>query len=413
MKNKFHHKLLALFLFVLVFASCDLLKNEDDPTPVDKYLLSYNKQKTYLPSIIKFGLETQVDSYPEIQPLIDKMEHSVAVYTITYNTTFQGDPIVASGLVAIPTTSGVQFPVLSFQNGTNTLNSMAPSVNPDSQIFLMLEFIASTGFIISVPDYLGFGASNQMFHPYMHKESTIQAVTDMLRAVKELVNNHLFTEINDDLYITGYSQGGWATMQLQKAIETQYSSEFNLKASACAAGPYDLNYINKYVLKQQNYPMPYFLGYVFNSYINLGLVTTPASEIFNTPFDNVVATYYDGTHSGEEINAALSTTVGILFTDNYRHNAYTDSKFSSIVNGMSSNSISAWKTVTPTMILHGTNDEFIPPQVSLNIYEDFLTKGVSTDQITYIPLAGLGHTSGIIPAELQAINWFIDLKEAE
>ena len=275
----------------------------------------------------------------------------------------------------------------------------------------MLEVISSTGFIISIPDYLGFGASDQMFHPYMHKESTIQAVTDMLHAVKELINNHLYTEMSDDLYITGYSQGGWATMQLQKAIETQYSSEFNLKASACAAGPYDLNYINNYVLGQQTYPMPYFLGYVFNSYFNLGLITTPVSEVFNSPYDNVVTTYYDGLHSGEEINAALTTSVDRLFTEDYRNNANTEAKYSSIVNSMNDNSITAWNTTTPTRIIHGTDDEFVPQEVSLNIYHDFLNKGISTDQIKYIPLAELGHTSGIIPAELKAITWFLELKD--
>ena len=406
-------KILAILLFVAVLTSCDLLNNSADPVPVDEYLVSYNKQRTLIPSIIKLGMEAQINNYPEVQPLIDKMEHSVSVYTITYNTTFDGNPIVASGLVAVPNTSGIQFPVMSFQNGTNTLHSMAPSVNPDDMVFLMLEFISSTGFIISVPDYLGFGASDQMFHPYMHKESTVQAVTDMLRAVKELINNHLYTEMSDDLYITGYSQGGWATMQLQKAIETQYSSEFNLKASACAAGPYDLNYVNHYVLDRETYPMPYFLGYVFNSYINLGLVSIPVSDLFNPPFDNVITTYYDGTHSGEEINAALTTSVSQLLANDYRNNAYTDTKYSSIINSMSANSISAWNTTIPTRIIHGTNDEFVPQEVSLNTYQDFLNKGVSTDQIMYIPLVGLGHISGIIPAELEAISWFIDLKDAE
>ena len=404
-------KIFGISLSIVVLSSCDLLKNENEPIPPDKYLVTYDKQRNLLPSIIKLGLESQVDDYPEIQPLIDKMEHSVYVYTITYNTTFEGNPIVASGLVAVPATSDIKFPVISFQNGSNTLHSMAPSVNLDDEIFLMLEVISSTGFIISIPDYLGFGASDQMFHPYMHKESTIQAVTDMLHAVKELINNHLYTEMSDDLYITGYSQGGWATMQLQKAIETQYSSEFNLKASACAAGPYDLNYINNYVLGQQTYPMPYFLGYVFNSYFNLGLITTPVSEVFNSPYDNVVTTYYDGLHSGEEINAALTTSVDRLFTEDYRNNANTEAKYSSIVNSMNDNSITAWNTTTPTRIIHGTDDEFVPQEVSLNIYHDFLNKGISTDQIKYIPLAELGHTSGIIPAELKAITWFLELKD--
>ena len=404
----------VIILFVTVLlSSCDLLNNNDNTKQNDEYLVSYNKKKTLLTSVIKMALETQTNSYPDIQSIIDKMQHSVSVYSISYITTFKGEQVTASGLVAVPLTTGIEFPVMSFQNGTNTLHSLAPSVNPDSQLYLMLESIASTGFIISIPDYLGFGTSDQMFHPYLDKESTVQTVTDMLHAVKELINNHLNIEVSNDLYITGYSQGGWATMQLQKAIETQYSSEFNLKASACAAGPYDLNFINNYVLGQTTYPMPYFLGYVFNSYINLGDITTPPSDVFNSPYDNIVTTYYDGTHSGEEINGQLTTSVSSLFTEDYRNNVNTDEKFASVISSMSANSISAWNTVTPMMILHGTADDFVPPQVSLNIYQDFLTEGVNPEKIIYLPLPGETHTSGVIPAELASIKWFLDLKDAQ
>ena len=414
MKNNFLFKSISILAFIVLISSCDLLKNNNETKPSDEYLLSYDMKTTYLPSIIKPILEQQISSkYPDFQPVLDQMKHNVSVYTITYLTTFKDEQVIASGLVAVPTTSGIQFPIMSFQNGTNTLHSMAPSVNPDDELYLMLEFVASTGFIISLPDYLGFGESDQMFHPYLDKESTVQTVIDMLHAVKELVNNYLYIDMSNDLYITGYSQGGWATMQLQKAIETGYSSEFNLKASACAAGPYDLNFINSYVLGQTTYPMPYFLGYVFNSYINLGYITNPASDVFNSPYDNVVTTYYDGTHSGEDINAHLTTSVADLFTDDYRNNATTDGKFASIINSMSENSISAWNTVTPMLILHGTDDDFVPQQVSQNIYQDFLTLGVSPDKVIYVPLAGETHTSGAIPAELASIKWFLDLKNAE
>ncbi|MBN2635638.1 MAG: prolyl oligopeptidase family serine peptidase [Prolixibacteraceae bacterium] len=413
MKNTILLKYLALLISVAFIASCDLLNPEEEPQPTDEYLVSYDRQKVLIPSIIKIALQTQSESYPEIQPLIDQMEHSVYVYEISYNTTFQGEPVVASGLVAVPTTNGIEFPVLSYQNGTYTLDSLAPTKDPDGDLFLMLESIASTGFIVSLPDYIGFGESAHLFHPYMHKESTVQAVIDMLKAVKELVNNHLLYEMSDDLYITGYSKGGWATMQLQKTIETQYASEYNLKASACAAGPYDLNYINDYVLDRATYPMPYFLGYIFNSYSNLGIVTTPLSAVFNSPYDNIVSTIYDGMHSGEEINAELTTSVNSLFTDDYRNNYSTNAKFSTVVSSMNANSITAWNTKIPTMIIHGTNDDFISQEVSLRIYQDFIDRGVSTDIISYVPLAGLGHTSGVIPAELKVINWFLDLKDAE
>lgn len=405
------NKFFLIILFISIFTSCDLVKNDkDDPIPEDIYLLTFEKQKTYLPVFIKTIIETVSGNYPDFQVISDNVEHSISIYKITYLTKFNGEEVIASGLVSIPNTKGVAFPMLSYQNGTNTLHSNAPSVNPDYELYMLLEFVASTGFVVSIPDYLGFGESSEMFHPYLDKKSTVQSVTDMMRAVRELAKNYLEIDMNDDLYISGYSQGGWATMQLQKNIEDNHLSEFNLKASACGAGPYDLNYINNYVIDEITYPMPYFLAYMFNSYVNLGDITTAPADMFKTPYDERILTLFDGSKSGDEINAQLSTTVAELFTEDYINNVYTDNKFSSVVTSLTNNSIDAWKTTIPTMILHGTKDDLVPPQVSNKIHQNFLSKGIAADKVVLVSMAGATHTSGIIPSGIASVKWFIELK---
>jgi len=411
MKVKILSYIIAAIFFLSVSSSCDLLKNGEDNKPLDNYLVAYESQKTYLHAFIQAILEQQVIIYPEIDAIVDNVEHGITIYKITYTTNFDGEDRLASGLVCVPITEGA-YPVLSYQNGTNTLHSKAPSVNPDSELFILLEFMASTGFIVTIPDYFGFGDADDMFHPYLHKESTVQSIIDMQHAVKELVTNYLEIDITEDLYISGYSQGGWATLQLQKAIEDEYSSLFNLKASACGAGPYDLNYINEYVLEQYEYPMPYFLGYMFNSYINLGLAT-PASEVFKAPFDSRILTLFDGTNSGEEINNQLTPRVNDLFTADFINGYYTDEKFAPIVSMLNENSISAWKTTTPTMLLHGTEDTFVPTMGSNRIFQDFLNAGVGINDVVLIPLQGENHQSGIIPSGIASINWFLEIKNEE
>jgi len=332
-------------------------------------------------------------------------------------TTFDSEDVLASGLVCIPEATDKALPVLSYQNGTNTLHSKAPSVDPNNELFLLLEFMASTGFIITLPDYLGFGNSSSMFHPYLHKESTTTTVLDMQRAVKELVANYLNEEsgieMNKDLYITGYSQGGWATMALQQEIEERFAGEFNLKASACGAGPYDLTYINDYVLALEEYPMPYFLGYIFNSYYNLEGITTPIDEVFMPPYDERIPLLYDGTKAGEEINNNLVNTISLLFTADYISNYNSDAKYASITNMLEENSITAWQTTTPTRLYHGTDDTFVPPMVSNRIFQDFLNQGVGVDKIAIVPIPGATHSLGIIPTGISSISWFLELKDAE
>ena len=411
MKNISIYKLLLLFVLVSIFSGCELFNN-DDPTQEDKYLVTFDKHASYTVSQIQSLLNLYVFFNPELKIIADNLQNGIDVYTITYNTKFEGKDIIASGLVSVPDNAGT-FPVLSYQNGTNTLNSEAPSVNPDNEMFKILEFVSSTGFIVSMPDYIGFGSTKTKFHPYLDKESTVQTVTDMIRAVNELVTNYSDIEVSKDLYIAGYSQGGWATLHLQKEIEQKYATEFNLKASACGAGPYDLRYINDYILAQTNYPMPYFIGYMFNSYFNLKDITNPPSDVFKSPYDARVLTLYDGTKSGEEINAQLTTVTTDLFTAEYKSSSNTNAKFSSVISTLGKNTISAWKTTTPTLIMHGTTDNYVPTQVSADIYQDFLTAGVSPTTVTYVPIEGAGHNSGVMPFGIATINWFIGLNNKE
>ena len=410
MKNSLFIKLIVLFVSISIFSGCDL--NNTTKVTEDNYLVDYEKHKTYTAADIKARLNLYAIVYPELQTIIDNLQGGVEVYKITYKTKFQGKEIIASGLVSVPLTSG-SYPIMSYQNGTNTLHSNAPSVNPDYELFQMLEFVASAGFIVSVPDYLGFGSSANMYHPYFDKKSTVESVTDMLWAVKELANNYLQVAPKNDLYIMGYSQGGWATMQLQKHIEENYSSEFKLRASACGAGGYDVRYINDYILAQTEYPMPYYIGYIFNSYINLGDVTNPATDIFKSPYNQKILTLYNGTKSGEEINAQLTTKTADLFTAEYRSGANSNSKFASVIISLNKNTISAWKTNVPTMILHGTADNYIPPQVSTNIYNDFLAKGVPASIVSLVPIPGASHNTAILPSGIASINWFINLEKGK
>ena len=412
--NKHSKILIAVTVLVSVlFTSCK--KTSVGPTtPSDKYLVSYTQVKTISNIEVAATFSYLSSIYPDAKSIGDKATSGVKVYKITYNTTFQNQPVIASGLVCVPT--GLQkYPMISFQNGTITLHSDAPTVavgtSEMGKLYTFLETVSSTGFVIAIPDYIGFGSTSNTFHPYLDKASTIPCVIDMIRAARELMNSHnLNVQLSNDLYITGYSMGGWATLQLQKAIETNYSSEFNLKASACGAGPYNLTYINNYILGLTNYPMPYFMGYMLNSYTKLGEITNNISDIINEPYASRIPNLYDGNYSGDQINSQLTTSVDSLFTAAYRNGYQSNSEFSSVRQTLSGNSIGAWKISTPLTLLHGQADTFVPVQVSQNIYNDFLNMGVSSNMVHLVTFPNINHTEGIIPSEIYAINWFLQIK---
>jgi pimeloyl-ACP methyl ester carboxylesterase len=412
MKNiKLYHFYLFIFVFaVLLLPSCDNKNDEPQPGNYEHFLLNESKSLLTRQDAINKLTTFQV-IFPETSMFGLVVKYDVDIQKITYKTKFKNGDIQASGLVCLPKTAG-NYPILCFQNGTNTLHSEAPSANPKNDLFSILESVAAMGFIVVIPDYIGFGASSQLVHPYLHAESTTQSILDMLRAVKEFGSKEtILAKPTKDLYIFGYSQGGWATMQLQKTIEKNYSTEFNLIASSCAAGPYSLEYMNNYITAKTDYPMPYFLTYLLNSYISIGLVSNPLSDFIQAPYAAKVPGLFDGKHSGGTINSELTTQMSTLLTPDYRTGFATNAKFAGIRSAFAANSVDAWKITTPTHLYHGQNDEYIPLSLSQKMLADFKTKGVTDDQIKLIIIPGVDHPLGVIPVGFQTILWFLEFKK--
>lgn len=402
----FQRVLLALIVIAaLVLNSCK--DNEIEQKSYENYLSSQLKSEFTRQEAL--GNITQIA--PEAALFGAVMQHDVEVRKITYKTIFKDKNISASGLACLPKTPG-EYPVISFQNGTNTLHSDAPSEKVDDELFQIIESIASMGFIVVIPDYIGFGASASIPHPYLDAKSSTQCILDMIRATKEYTSgDKVEAKATNDLFIFGYSQGGWATMQVQKTIEKEYSSEFNLIASSCGAGPYSIEYMNRYIVESNDYPMPFFIAYLLNSYKNVGLITNPLSDIIKEPYASLIPGLFDGTNSGGTINSKLTTKMADFFTQEYRTGYATASKFAVLKSAMASNSITAWKATTPMKLFHGANDEYIPPGVSQKILSDFKTAGMTDSQIQLTIIANADHTSGVYPTGLQTILWFLQLKK--
>lgn len=405
--NTYLRRSIYFLLFVFVFTSCDNF--EDVPPQTDnQYLVAQQEVASY--SLIEINLIVNALSlqYDDMAAIKDEFTSGVNVYKITYNTTFDGETRLASGLVCLPTESG-SYPIMSYQNGTNTLHSEAPSAAPESNLFKLLEMMSSTGFVVVIPDYLGFGEADDMFHPYLDKESTVQTVLDMIRAVDEMVAGQDGIELDNNLYINGYSQGGWATMAVQKAIDGGALSGFNLKASSCNAGPHYLLGFTDWLLAKQTYPMPYFIAYLYNSYMNLGM-TTPIDSIFQQPYADKVPALFDGTKTGPEINDELTTTVADLFQPRFFENWNKGGIYELLYTMLEENSNAGYSTSTPMLLIHGDADTYVPSSMSSSLFNDFTSKGIGDNQLKLVLLPGLDHTEAIVPAGLASMKWFIEIK---
>ena len=404
---------MIILFTALTFSSCN---DVNDPIPITEqkdyqYFVSNDLKVAVSAQEIKFKLAVAQTTFPAVSPFLAMVKSDINVQKITYTTTFQNQEIEASGLVYLPKVAG-NYPVLCFQNGTNTQHDLAPSVDFKNKMLFMLESVASMGFIVVIPDYIGFGASANLPHPYLHAQSTTQSILDMLRAMNEFTSEDKITaKPTKDLFIFGYSQGAWATMLLQKEIEAKYSSEFNLIASSCAAGPYSLEFMNTYITGKTNYPMPYFLAYLLNAYTSIGLVTNPMSDFIQAPYATIIPGLYNGKQSGSAINLGLTTIMADLLSPDYRDQYATNPKFSAFNSALIANSVAPWEISTPTRLYHGIKDELIPPGMSEKTFADLKAAGTPDSKIQLIPIPDFGHSDGVVPVSILTILWFLELKK--
>lgn len=322
------------------------------------------------------------------------MQYDADVYKVTYRTVYEGTEIIASGIVALPRTRN-PVSMISFHHGTIVQNEDAPSQSTGEALALFAA-LASAGFIAVVPDYIGFGSSADILHPYYVEEYMASASIDMLKAAKELASNKEL-EFNEELFLTGYSEGGYATMAVHKSIEENGLDGFNLIASFPAAGGYDVKGMQEYVFSLNTYNEPSFLAYVSLAYQLHYQWTQPLTDVFNEPYASLIPGLFDGTFSLEEINFNLTADIPELLNNEFLEGIDVNPQYLYFVNALEENSLTDWAPTKKMFLYHGDADTTVPIENSVTTYTQFIYNGASSNTVEFIALPGATHSSGVLP----------------
>lgn len=391
-------------LLTLIFLSISC-HNDDEARIEHEHLQYIDKSLSYSSNSIKLILSTKLVEFPELADIIDKVTYDVQLYKVRYKTNCHDSSVIASGLFCLPVSEG-KFPVISFQNGTNTSHDHAPSIDMLNESYMMIEVMASLGYVVLITDYIGFGSTSDMVHPYYHRQPTDQAVADLIRAFNEVeLENPSLASGNDTLYMMGYSQGGWATLSSFREVESGYPDMY-VSVVSCGAGAYDLPAMSEYVMGLETFPGPLYLPYFIYSHQVYGNIHDPLTKFFNNEYAQKIPDLFDGSYDNDEVNSQLTNSIPDLITADMLSNYATGSGFSELREVLYENSISGWNTQTPLRLYHGTIDDNVPPGQSSDLYEDFIDAGTSTSTIQYIPLDGYTHGTGLLPWGVMTINWF-------
>jgi hypothetical protein len=197
--------------------------------------------------------------------------YAVQAWRLTYLTVDgEGRQIAASGLVAIPQKpANALSPVLSYQHATIKLQANAPSNLAD--LGAPPVVLASLGYIVVAADYVGYGVSSAAPHPYLLSAPSASAVIDLLTAAKYWRQTQHVPD-NKQLFLTGYSEGGYVTMAAHRALQAGTSAHRNeLVRVIAGAGPYNVGATMDQllaILRRDYFPLGQLLNPGFLKYLS-------------------------------------------------------------------------------------------------------------------------------------------------
>jgi pimeloyl-ACP methyl ester carboxylesterase len=314
----------------------------------------------------------------------------ISGYRIVYRTRDAfGASVQASGAVFLPRNAdgsrpNETLPLVSYHHGT-----LFPSQNGDSPSFFTNYFewdipktLAASGYVLAVPDYVGFGESSNTPHAYSHVRSTVAASLDMMRATRELCTQ-LGVRLSGKVFLAGWSQGGAVTSGAARQIEDSLSQEFQLTASAPLAGPYQYSVFADSVLSA-NRDLVFINTYVWVllSYNRVYGINRPASYYLSQ----------SAQAAAQNLEARIPLNPQQTFTQEFR-TAYLNRSDQAMLRAFRDNDTDNWRPRAPFTFYHGTADDFVPLFNAQNALAKMRANGSTA--VRLVPLQGADHSSGL------------------
>lgn len=364
-------------------------------------LISYEKARSFTREELSIGLPFGA-------------RYDVDLYNIIYSTKkLNLEPDTASGVIAVAVDPGSVFPFAIYDHGTVDNRDEVPSRGSGEEF--VAAIIASNGYHCIAPDYIGLGISKGI-HPYIHPESQAWAGIDLIYASKQLAAIEGF-HFNEQVFVTGYSQGGHAAMATAMIMERNKElglDTLTLTAAAPMSGPYSVSNIMKsFTLGDKEY---FFCGY-------LGSVLLTAIYAYPDLFEGkTIEDYFKPEYSvlvrlfeNEEIGLfEMNTQMIVLLTQGggkvLPKMMFRDDVLDSILNDDSHEinlalermDVCDWIPKAPVRMLYCTADE----QVSFRnaVYTDSLMNANGAANVSSIDVLSFGnHNQCVLPASLAAI----------
>jgi dienelactone hydrolase len=335
----------------------------------------------------------------------NQVRNSVHAYRLTYRTIDEnGKPTTASGLLVLPDTKNRDISTITYLHGTMAGRAEAPSVESESNDRYASYLYASAGYAAVAPDYVGLGTGPGE-HPYLDVADATDASVDMLEASRDAARR-LGRNLNSDVYVNGFSQGGVVAMGLGRALQQGAAPGLLVKAVAPISGPYELETAElPAALNGQLNPADstFYLAYVLTAWQRVYHIYRDPSQVFRAPYDRTVPAMFNGDHDEEYIFPKLPPNPQQLLTPAYL--AQLQHPTGALLAALRTNdaTCSDWRPAVPVRLFYANADEQVAPADTAQCRAQLTAHGGRT---TAVDVGAVGHSQSAERAVTQVLRWF-------
>ena len=310
----------------------------------------------------------------KIPKVVLPVRKALNIYEVIYTTIYADSSIVqASGLLYVPVDSGKELPLMIYNHGTEMCRERSCDFTGEQSICLAF---ATDDYIVLTPDYVGLGSSDSV-QLYLNAWSEARTSVDMLLAVKKALPQ-IGVPTNSQLFLTGYSQGGHASMATARLLQQDYSKQFPVTAAAPMSGPYDVE-LTVYGGRNKKFGYPAFFLLLLQSYYESIHNYNGFAAVFAHPYDKLFPVVLDGDIEISDANKLLPDTVYEVFTQQFLKD-FEDSS-SGFRKFLRTNNVYDWKPQMPMQLCYCNGDEEVNYKNSIETYETMKRNGSTTVEL--------------------------------
>ena len=384
------------------------------------FLLNFNLQAQEVVEVTFLGNTSKAELSSINSALIPFLKNGVDSYEVIYTSVdLEGNTVNVSGLMCVPDDNTKRYPLLCYAHGTSGSPEDVPS-DPENGNALLTRIWGGLGYVSIASDLLGLGV-HEGIHPFVHAESEAWVAADMLKAIRAYAEaNDIF--INDQIFTTGYSQGGHSSMALHRELELNQSDEFTVTAASHQSGPYDISGVMRDLLFiEEDYG---FVAYLPNTAIAYeavyGNFYEELGDIFKPQYVDLIQQFADDEINLFDLNQQLIDSLilyngvaapGKLFKDDLIIELQNNPDHPINV-ALRDNDVYDWAPTAPTQILYCTADDQVPFMNSI-VAKDGMDANGSTTVTLFDVDPDATHGECVFPAFTSALFFFLSQQSIE